>query len=337
MQVCVCLLAAVAVFFQSAVYNTSEGLAALLVLVADREFTVPLTVDLATHSGSAVQDLDFGGTNQLVTLDVASQSAQVPVQALRDDLCEGAEQFTAALSLPQHTAPPNMVIGSPSVATVSIEDLTGQYRGMCVHVCVCVHVPAASLHTGVCVSFASAADTVAEGDATNLTLTLDKTCPYSLHVNITVVDGTAVAPQDYTGGHYSLWFDPGSQTATLKVRTNADNVLEMSESFVAMVTSDPAQVALCDPTSSTVTIEDGTRAEVFFSPPEYGVKEGDTVTLTLELTAEVASGVALRVSVMVVNGTAHSEQNTLAGGRGEWWVSVLCWSVSYIRPFRLCG
>lgn len=115
-------------FFQPAVYNTSEGSAVVLVLVADREFTVPVTVDLATRNGSAVQGLDFVGQALRVTLDVASQSAQVPVQTLHDDLCEGAERFMAALSLPLSSATPNMVIGSPSEASVSITDLTGKWK-----------------------------------------------------------------------------------------------------------------------------------------------------------------------------------------------------------------
>lgn len=133
-------------FFQPAVYNTSEGSAVVLVLVADQEFTVPVTVDLATRNGSAVQGSDFIGQVLRVTLDVASQSARVPVQTLRDDLCEGAEQFTAALSLPLSSATPNVVIGSPSEASVSIRDLTGKWKA-------CVDMP--SEHTPVLMAAAS--------------------------------------------------------------------------------------------------------------------------------------------------------------------------------------
>ena len=111
-------------------------------------------------------------------------------------------------------------------------------------------------------------------------------------------------------------FNPGSQIATLEVRTNTDNVLEMSESFIAMVTApDTDRLTLCDPSNSSVTIEDGTTAEVFFSPPEYGVKEGETVGLMLQLTTDVAPGVSYEVTVVLVNGTAHSEHEHPHRGR----------------------
>jgi len=45
---------------------------------------------------------------------------------------------------------------------------------------------------GVCVSFASAEVLVAEGEALEFTLALDKTCPHSLSVDVTLMDGTAV-------------------------------------------------------------------------------------------------------------------------------------------------
>lgn len=137
MFVCVYAASAVlAVFFQSAVYNVSEGSTVELVLVTDRIFTFPVSVELSTSNGSAVQGLDFVGQEIQVTLDVASQSALVPVQALHDGLCEGAEQFTVALSQLSPTTTPRIVIGSPSVASVRIMDLTGKC-GTPANVCLC--------------------------------------------------------------------------------------------------------------------------------------------------------------------------------------------------------
>ena len=104
----------------------------------------------------------------------------------------------------------------------------------------------------------------------------------------------------------------------------------MLETLVAMVTvPDTGHLTMCEPSNSTITIEDGTTAEVFFSPPEYGVKEGDTVTLTLQLSAEVAPGVSYDVTVILANGTAHSEYeqpqrvgSVGVGGCGCGWVWV---------------
>ena len=115
-----------AVFFQPAVYDVSEGSTVVLVLVTDKNFTVPVTVDLSTQNGSAVQSVDFIIPVLQVTLDVASQSALVPVQSLHDDLCEGTEQFMAVLTQPSPSTTPNIVIGSPREALVSIMDLTGK-------------------------------------------------------------------------------------------------------------------------------------------------------------------------------------------------------------------
>lgn len=119
---------------------------------------------------------------------------------------------------------------------------------------------------------------------------------------------SSVAPEDYVGGRYSVLFNLQSLTATLEIETNTDNVLELLESFVAMVTvPETERLTLCGSSNSSISIQDGTTAEVFFSPPKYGIKEGDTVTLMLQLSSEVAPGVLYEVIVILANGTAHSE------------------------------
>lgn len=56
--------------------------------------------------------------------------------------------------------------------------------------------------TGVCVSFESAEVLVAEGEALEFTLALDKTCPHSLSVDVALMDGTAVG---MFGGYHTSW------------------------------------------------------------------------------------------------------------------------------------
>ena len=117
------------------------------------------------------------------------------------------------------------------------------------------------------------------------------------------------APEDYNNSTTTVTFSPGSQMMEVRIGTRPDNIAEGDETFMVMLaleeTSD--RVSLCEPNKATVTIVDQTICVVIFNPDEYGVTEGTVATLMLELSAEVAPGVDVEVTVVTVNNTAHSE------------------------------
>ena len=66
------------------------------------------------------------------------------------------------------------------------------------------------------------------------------------------------APGDYVPGPYQVSFSAGQPSATLSIQTENDDIAELSEYFKVMIvsTSEPDRVAIGDPDTSYVTIED---------------------------------------------------------------------------------
>ena len=102
-----------------------------------------------------------------------------------------------------------------------------------------------------------------------------------------------------------MTLDPALQGGVLVISALRDNIIELPETFTASLhpPTTPGVVAV-EPTTTTVTILDATMATVMFSSPMVGVTEGDTVTLQLVLSAEVAPGVSFSVNLTTTPGTA---------------------------------
>src|SRR5213595_795138 len=73
---------------------------AKVVLIRSSLFGDPFTVDYATHDGSAQGNLDYVPTNGTVSFVPGQTNATIYIRILNDDLFEGLETFTVALSNP---------------------------------------------------------------------------------------------------------------------------------------------------------------------------------------------------------------------------------------------
>ena len=114
------------------------------------------------------------------------------------------------------------------------------------------------------------------------------------------------APGDYEDRSYQVVFNVTTQTGTLVVFTEPDNIIENDEDFTAML-SVPAglpRVFEGTPSEATVTILDQTTAEVYFDPATYNVTEGQPADLILRLTMDVDPSVTIIVRVQTMDGSA---------------------------------
>ena len=101
-------------------------------------------------------------------------------------------------------------------------------------------------------------------------------------------------------------FNVTTQTGTLVVHTETDNIIENDEDFTAVL-SVPAglpRVFEGTPSEATVTILDQTTAEVYFDPATYNVTEGQPADLILRLTRDVDPSVTIIVRVQTRDGSA---------------------------------
>ena len=114
------------------------------------------------------------------------------------------------------------------------------------------------------------------------------------------------APGDYEDRSYQVVFNVTTQTGTLVVFTETDNIIENDEDFTAVL-SVPAglpRVFEGTPSEATVTILDQTTAEVYFDPATYNVTEGQPADLILRLTRDVDPSVTIIVRVQTIDGSA---------------------------------
>ncbi len=89
-------------------------------------------------------------------------------------------------------------------------------------------------------------------------LTLSEPATRSILVIYTMINGSAVAPGDYTHRQGVVVFEPGQTQAVVATSIINDNAVEGAESFTFFVTGDPAAVAIDErKTAATIADDDG--------------------------------------------------------------------------------
>jgi large repetitive protein len=175
----------------------------------------PVTVNYATASGSAVSGTDFTATSGTLTFTSGGALTQtIAVPITRDAIDESDEDFTVTLS-----APVNATLGMPSVATGTIQDDD-------------TATPSISNVS------------LAEGNSgtTAFTFTVSLSTPASTVRNFAAytVDGSAVAPGDYTAisaaTPVGVVFAAGDVEESVTVLVNGDSTVEPNESFQLLLT-----------------------------------------------------------------------------------------------------
>ena len=127
-----------------------------------------------------------------------------------------------------------------------------------------------------------------------------------LDAKCTTCPSTPAAPRDYEHRSYQVVFNVTTQTGTLVVHTETDNIIENDEDFTAVL-SVPARLPCVfegTPSEATVTILDQTTAEMYFDPATYNVTEGQPADLILRLTRDVDPSVIIIMMVKTINGSA---------------------------------
>ena len=100
-------------------------------------------------------------------------------------------------------------------------------------------------------------------------------------------------------------FNVTTQTGTLVVHTETDNIIENDEDFTAVlsVPGGLPRVFEGTPSEATVTILDRTTAEVYFDPATYNVTQSQSANLILRLTGDVDPSVTIIMVVQIVPGS----------------------------------
>ena len=190
----------------------------------DSAGTDAVTVDYATSNGTADDD-DYTATSGTLTFAAGTTSGTITVPIADDDVNEGDETFTVALS-------------NASGAALGTAGATGTIRNR--HV-----APTASISGG--------GGKEGDDDAIAFAVTLDRAAAAAVTVDYATSDGSATAGEDYTATGGTLSFAAGETGKTVSVPIGDDIVNESDETFTVALSN--ASGAALGTASATGTIE----------------------------------------------------------------------------------
>lgn len=196
-----------------------------------------VSVAYATSNGTASAGSDYQATSGTLNwADNDDNTKSFTVTILNDGVDEPNETVTLTLSSPGGGA----TLGSPSVATLTIND---------------DDAPAGGPGT---ISLTAGSATVSES-AANVSLTAQRTggSTGAVSINYATADGSAGAGSDYQTTNGALaWADGESGGKSIVVPIVGDSVQEPAETFSLALSAPSGGATLGAPSSATVTIND---------------------------------------------------------------------------------
>jgi hypothetical protein len=250
----------------------------------------PVTVVVATQDGSALQNQDYFPTSFTVTFQPADpQIKNISIQIVPDSLAEQDEAFLVNLSNPTGGA----TLADPqAVGTIIDDDVILVVNDVTV------------LETN-----SSTADAV-------FTVSMSQPRANDVTVEFSTVDGTALAPNDYTPTSGTLTIAAGETTALVTVKVMGDTLDEPSETF-DLVLSNPVGVFLGSDVTGTATIQDNNDPQPTLTIGNASQVEGNsgTVDMVFDLTLTTVSGntIVVNYSSQDLTATEPADYNAVGG------------------------
>lgn len=242
-----------------------------------------VTVEWATVDITAREGSDYASGSGTVTFAPNETSRSITVQTLTDSAVEGDEAFRVILRNPV-----GLTLGTPSAATVTIQDAQQGLR------------------------FSAPEYRVTEGTPTAL-ITVVRTGPAigTVTVRYGTEPGTATPGADYTPVGGTLTFGPGVKQATFTVPIANDAVAEGIES-VLLTLAEPGGVAQLGPQSGATLwiLDNDLPGQIKLGMAAHTVAEAaGTVTVTVQ---RVGTAGGITVDYRTQDGTALAAEDYLA-------------------------
>ena len=266
---------AVTASFGAATYSVTEGdsVDVTVTLSADpmRPVTIPVT---ATGQGGATSTDDYTDPTG-VTFNSGDTTQTISFSITEDTLADHGESVRLAFG---SDLPPGVTLASTNrTTTVTIID----------------DDPA------VTVSFAEATLDVIEGETAKvfLTLTLTPQRPFTIQVTVTN-QGGAGSEDHHAPATYNIEFDANDPAKRINIQVSQDTLVERGEGVKLAIVSDlPPGVSLGAVGEQTVNfIDDDPAVTVSFGAATYSADEGDSVDVTVTLSADPQRSVTIPIT-----------------------------------------
>jgi hypothetical protein len=229
----------------------------------------PVTVDYATADGTAVAPADYTATSGTLTFTPGETEQTISVPIVADDVDELDETFFVHLS---NASGATILLGT-AVGTIIDDD----------------GLPTLSIND---VSLTEGNSGVQQ---MIFAVTLSPASPDVVTVNYGTVNGTAVAPGDYTATSGTLTFTPGQTSQPISVPILGDTIDEgASEQFTVQLTN-PVNAVLDKATGSGAILDDDTARLTHQTGPT--VLEGDSGLTPATFTVTLSTPAAFPITV----------------------------------------
>ena len=288
----------VSVSFAQSSYTLVEGRTVAVPVAlgeaAEAELVIPLT---ATAGGGAEAEVDYTVSASTLTFAAGESEAAVTVAALAESssgsLANPDDEEGEHVTLGLGALPDGYRAGTPATAVVQLAD------------------PLALLGENVKVSFGAASYQVAEGESVAVPVLLDLVPQREVVIPLTAVstDG-AEAGVDYTLSAEALTFARGATAQTVTVTALADQVAGDNEFVDLGFGTLPDEVVAGSQATASVLIADS--ITVRFGAAEYAVAEGESVGVTVELSADPEAQVVIPVTATGAGGAVAGDYEVAA-------------------------
>jgi hypothetical protein len=162
----------------------------------------------------------------------------------------------------------------------------------------------------VTVSFEQATYTVAEGDTVDVTVTLSEDPERTVIIPLTKTEQGGASSADYSGVPASIIFNAGDTEVDITFTASSDTVNDDGESVkLTFGNTLPAGVSAGNTDEAVVTItdDDVPSVSVSFEQSSYSVDEGDTVDVTVTLSADPERTVTVPLTTTDQDGASSAD------------------------------
>jgi len=278
---------------ENATYSIDEdGISvAINIIRANGQFG-EVSVDISSINNSALAGEDYELFAQTITFSDAEIVKTVTVSIIDDETYEGDENFNLSLSNPVGT-----MLGNQTTSIIHILENDA--------------VPPAGV-----IQFSGELYTVNENSGTVLlTITRTNGSYGEVSLDVTTVDGTAIADQDYQSSNSTIIFEDGETSKTISLTIFNNENYQGDRRFNLTLFNLVGDAMLGDPSSASIVIAEDESVPatgvVQLSGYAYLVDEGDeSIMLTLMRTGGSYGDVG--VDYQIVDGSAINGSDYLA-------------------------
>ena len=245
-----------------------------------------VTVDLATMDGTALAPGDYTRTTRTVSFSPWARRTKFTIPVINDTIAESDETFRVLLSNVSNA----MIVDDTGIATIVDDGDTNTPQ-----------LPELSIN-----------DVTVSEDAgpAVFTVSLSRTYPQDVHVDIATEDGSAVQPGDYTQTQSTAIIAAGTSSITFSVPVINDTAVEPAETFNVRL-SGAVNGRISDDTGVATITDDDALPEVSVGHVTVAENAGPAI-FTLSLSGPSTSEV--RVDVATADGTAVQSGDYTATG-----------------------